>query len=204
MNAIKMQDYGRFQSTPSAWRETLPASSLSVCIKISIHSLRMEGDFTLRIRQIGFYISIHSLRMEGDPAGTHQRRFVRYFNPLPPHGGRHCRRRRCPCASRFQSTPSAWRETSHSESDRSDFTFQSTPSAWRETLLVHINGVLFVISIHSLRMEGDETYKHIPDNFHHFNPLPPHGGRHNQTYSKILADYISIHSLRMEGDRQSE
>ena len=33
-----------FQSTPSAWRET----------------------FTLRIRQIGFYISIHSLRMEGD------------------------------------------------------------------------------------------------------------------------------------------
>ena len=58
-------------------------------VNISIHSLRMEGDFTLRIRQIGFYISIHSLRMEGD--------FLCAFFST--------------ANGAFQSTPSVWRET---------------------------------------------------------------------------------------------
>ena len=37
---------------------------------------------------------------------------------------------------------------------------------------------LRIISIHSLRMEGDHL--DIPDaeDTKHFNPLPPHGGRH--------------------------
>ena len=79
-----------------------------------------------------------------------------------------------------------------------------------------------VISIHSLRMEGDacveigiKEVKYFnplpphggrpvfPDriiNHFHFNPLPPHGGRrlHKRTVRGILS--ISIHSLRMEGD----
>ena len=33
-----------FQSTPSAWRETLTPSGGLRCHSISIHSLRMEGD----------------------------------------------------------------------------------------------------------------------------------------------------------------
>ena len=33
-----------FQSTPSAWRETRILDSLAVWLRISIHSLRMEGD----------------------------------------------------------------------------------------------------------------------------------------------------------------
>ena len=33
-----------FQSTPSAWRETVDLGNCAVCIDISIHSLRMEGD----------------------------------------------------------------------------------------------------------------------------------------------------------------
>ena len=66
-----------FQSTPSAWRETLLAVRIFQHQCISIHSLRMEGDFTLRIRQIGFYISIHSLRMEGDA------RFSGRFSIIP-------------------------------------------------------------------------------------------------------------------------
>ena len=33
---------------------------------ISIHSLRMEGDFMRRSFEKGYDISIHSLRMEGD------------------------------------------------------------------------------------------------------------------------------------------
>ena len=99
--------------------------------------------------------------MEGD-------RFLRrpehlpgkYFNPLPPHGGR--RKRKGSMFLRlisihslrmegdftfsvsekglvtFQSTPSAWRETFHSLSWKIRTTgFQSTPSAWRETAKLH-------------------------------------------------------------------
>ena len=79
-----------FQSTPSAWRETLGTILTVWSGSISIHSLRMEGDDesrdrynlaeafqstpsawreTILQRRIcgGQTISIHSLRMEGDP-----------------------------------------------------------------------------------------------------------------------------------------
>ena len=35
-----------------------------------------------------------------------------------------------------------------------------------------------IISIHSLRMEGDSLPLLLPYAYAHFNPLPPHGGRH--------------------------
>ena len=78
-----------FQSTPSAWRETILNCRRMEHNDISIHSLRMEGDlrklqrkwsrpafqstpsawretpFTAQLETIAF-ISIHSLRMEGD------------------------------------------------------------------------------------------------------------------------------------------
>ena len=57
------------------------------------------------------FISIHSLRMEGDPE-------------------RHLSKIR-------------------------KIAFQSTPSAWRETTLGYVEGIQDTISIHSLRMEGD-------------------------------------------------
>ena len=56
---------------------------------ISIHSLRMEGDFKLLYALLDAPISIHSLRMEGDCLSCLSSR----------------------CGSQFQSTPSAWRET---------------------------------------------------------------------------------------------
>ena len=34
-----------FQSTPSAWRVTVKVKGLTVKVGISIHTLRMEGDF---------------------------------------------------------------------------------------------------------------------------------------------------------------
>ena len=55
-----------FQSTPSAWRETSTHFSGRQKKKISIHSLRMEGDVFLE----------RSKALEA------------HFNPLPPHGGR--------------------------------------------------------------------------------------------------------------------
>ena len=59
----------------------------------------------------------------------------------------------------------------------SSYIFQSTPSAWRETITMPIDFKKFNISIHSLRMEGDDY----------------HGKGVNDSH-------ISIHSLRMEGD----
>ena len=83
-------------------------------INISIHSLRMEGDPITGYDGIVSNISIHSLRMEGDksihssmpakcifqstPSAWRETAFAfsnevltKYFNPLPPHGGRHAR-----------------------------------------------------------------------------------------------------------------
>ena len=147
----------RFQSTPSAWRETFCLFHCNSSKFISIHSLRMEGDRRFPWYPVLFLISIHSLRMEGDCL----------------HLLQVCRKWK-----EFQSTPSAWRET---QSDRpydgcrvyfnplpphggrpiSDqpstkhSLFQSTPSAWRETWL---------------------PAQSRPQRSH-FNPLPPHGGR---------------------------
>ena len=57
----------------------------------------------------------------------------------------------------FQSTPSAWRETSGTGSGQPlGILFQSTPSAWRETLGTILTVWSGSISIHSLRMEGDD------------------------------------------------
>ncbi len=55
-----------FQSTPSVWRETGEKVSGNEAFQISIHSLRMEGDFLFVRIQRYLIISIHSLRMEGD------------------------------------------------------------------------------------------------------------------------------------------
>ena len=49
-------------------------------------------------------------------------------------------------------------------------------------------------------MEGDFHVKHSFQLVCHFNPLPPHGGRHVKCYIFSSMVYISIHSLRMEGD----
>ena len=58
----------------------------------------------------------------------------------------------------------------------------------------------FCISIHSLRMEGDVYMTIIYYNYIYFNPLPPHGGRPCKYTNSSNEIAISIHSLRMEGD----
>ena len=100
-----------FQSTPSAWRETQMQQMLQDVTDISIHSLRMEGDRQAQQSDRPHDISIHSLRMEGDLILSTLSTIHNYFNPLPPHGGRHIISYRDNIANPFQSTPSAWRET---------------------------------------------------------------------------------------------
>ena len=124
-----------FQSTPSVWRETGYLIGTLHKDKISIHSLRVEGDpppqchekardcvfqstpsvwretLQHKIFCKSIQISIHSLRVEGDSGGLPDLTSMSDFNPLPPCGGRPMD---CP----------PWKD---------DFTFQSTPSVWRET-----------------------------------------------------------------------
>ena len=87
-------------------------------------------------RQVFRDISIHSLRVEGDNS---------WYNIIST---RH----------RFQSTPSVWRETYNTTTFRTcKSTFQSTPSVWRETSLHRLCDLGLIISIHSLRVEGDKN-----------------------------------------------
>ena len=122
------------------------------------------------------------------------------FNPLPPHGGRQSSSGKVYGISGFQSTPSAWRETFRIVRNHPRQLFQSTPSAWRETDVRIVAGIVFRISIHSLRMEGDQFVRNPIPHISYFNPLPPHGGRPICTVSHLEKSSISIHSLRMEGD----
>ena len=100
-----------FQSTPSAWRETSRHVSSAVCIRISIHSLRMEGDYIGKqpVCRTEFqstpsaWRETFRIRMTGNG--------ISHFNPLPPHGGRPAAFWDKYNAAVFQSTPSAWRET---------------------------------------------------------------------------------------------
>ena len=163
----------------------------------------MEGDrVVVQDHTVPCTISIHSLRMEGDSVYGTCFKLSRYFNPLPPHGGRrggqtktvrregisiHSLRMEgdilpavvaVPEDSSFQSTPSAWRETFNIRDICKCIAFQSTPSAWRETMCgLFVPREIISISIHSLRMEGDRFSSLVFGGVIYFNPLPPHGGR---------------------------
>ena len=166
-----------FQSTPSVWRETIDYARCSNLSSISIHSLRVEGDLRSHATRMRHTISIHSLRVEGDNAWLRLSDTMRYFNPLPPCGGRRWWSHWCRHTQKFQSTPSVWRETTGRIEDRKRDKFQSTPSVWRETWSLVLIVVFYRISIHSLRVEGDQGVipRRLPVPY--FNPLPPCGGR---------------------------
>ena len=109
-------------------------------------------------------ISIHSLRVEGDVRGVHVSNLKTDFNPLPPCGGR-----------------LKWLKEYKKRK-----TFQSTPSVWRETDFCCYRASVFLISIHSLRVEGDfpDLSSNVPISY--FNPLPPCGGRQLKNTQKPL------------------
>ena len=182
-----------FQSTPSAWRETLCqyTSGFSLC---HFNPLPPHGGRRIRrntnggicyfnplpphggrpILDIAFstqcFISIHSLRMEGDLLSQVTVFSAIYFNPLPPHGGRLCQHDLYEIRRIFQSTPSAWRET-----------------YYHKSLYFHL-----YISIHSLRMEGDMSQRIVCVIVNDFNPLPPHGGR--PIYKRICRYFTAFQS----------
>ena len=101
----------KFQSTPSVWRETDHHKRLLFGRRISIHSLRVEGDTRLdnRIRDDCHFNPLPPCGGRPDAA------LILYalynFNPLPPCGGRLCIFTTILWKTAFQSTPSVWRET---------------------------------------------------------------------------------------------
>ncbi len=150
-------------------------------------------------------ILIHSLRMEGDIMLSPRAAHMRYFNPLPPYGGRHAadeRLQSCCCISIHSLRMEGDQIKTFSNASWSDFNplppyggrrcevlwllldflFQSTPSVWRETAILH--GILDIVT--------------------NFNPLPPYGGRLSSAVAILKDIGISIHSLRMEGDHFSD
>ena len=177
------------------------AFTFNFSIFISIHSLRMEGDTELTYTAVNtIYISIHSLRMEGDIEKQTKR-----LEDLT-----------------FQSTPSAWRETTHDlhtiscdsisiHSLRMEGDSECISMYWTRT-----------ISIHSLRMEGDRLLRQLGRRSDGFQSTPsawretrysdtlsisvefqstPSAWRETYKLQELRCkDNISIHSLRMEGD----
>ena len=149
--------------------------------------------------------------MEGDDIIPGTMTNIFYFNPLPPHGGRHCgtflflfcfnisihslRMEGDVKKHLFQGHELDI--SIHSLRMEGDFQhvtqlrqyriFQSTPSAWRETIPSASAWRTASISIHSLRMEGDHYLAFMILLTKYFNPLPPHGGR---LYAQVVTWYI--------------
>ena len=127
---------GIFQSTPSAWRETFSQPQLS-----STHKPFQSTPSAWRETKVHGVISPDCL----------------HFNPLPPHGGR------------------------------------------RHFAVVHAN---IAINFNPLPPHGGRLATARNTAQHgYFNPLPPHGGRLCRDCHAALHGGISIHSLRMEGDQ---
>ena len=122
-------------------------------------------------------ISIHSLRMEGDPTAS-----TMDANPKP-----------------FQSTPSAWRETTVPAGAAAVQVFQSTPSAWRETYSYSI------YKVHQLFQSTPSAWRETYDidgngDWITFQSTPSAWRETLGAFDEIGVYSISIHSLRMEGD----
>ena len=131
---IPLDFLGKFQSTPSVWRETRPETTTRWQSR-HFNPLPPYGGRLHRRFEMG--------------TGQH-------FNPLPPYGGRPEKMTSSCAAGVFQSTPSVWRETHHRPHLRF-WVYISIHSLRMEGDCIQclLRLPTAPISIHSLRMEGD-------------------------------------------------
>ena len=168
-----------FQSTPSAWRETNGQLLL-----VDLIEFQSTPSAWRETRLVYPYHGKITYFNPLPPHGGRPKKggtvigWIDNFNPLPPHGGRHST-----LGTRHDFTEISIHSL-RMEGDRScesghlpEIKFQSTPSAWRETNEKSYPKINTLISIHSLRMEGDFAVFTTAIFYAHFNPLPPHGGR---------------------------
>ena len=148
---------GEFQSTPSAWRETVQLLHLDMSVIFqSTPSAWRETHAIVRVDAPN-YISIHSLRMEGDCRSPIAALRILHFNPLPPHGGRQLRKAFILTGEKHFNPlpPHGGRRTRWRQSAETSRHFNPLPP-------------------HG----GRQSSLNIFCIFNrHFNPLPPHGGR---------------------------
>ena len=125
-------------------------------------------------------ISIHALRVEGDPPIFSPSFSILDFYPRPPGGGRLAGSTSPVTHLRFLSTPSGWRATDPREAGRA----------------------LAPISIHALRVEGDDFLMYIASTAEEISihALRVEGDLHHIVQVRLFLR-ISIHALRVEGDR---
>ena len=123
-------------------------------------------------------ISIHALRVEGDDKGGAKRGELSHFYPRPPGGGRLARIDSGLPANQFLSTPSGWRAT-RTRRWRSAITanFYPRPPGGGRLLPLLFAFLCPTISIHALRVEGDDKGGAKRGELSHFYPRPPGGGR---------------------------
>ena len=168
-----------FQSTPSAWRETFSQPQLS-----STHKPFQSTPSAWRETKVHGVISPDCLHFNPLPPHGGRRHFAVVhaniainFNPLPPHGGRLATARNTAQHGYFNPLPPhGGRRTHPSRRTARQYFNPLPPHGGRLCRDCHaaLHGG---ISIHSLRMEGDQPH-----------PAP------------TFRPDISIHSLRMEGD----
>ena len=122
-----------FLSTPSARRATGTECIFAVCVGISIHALREEGDTPLWLSQQARSHFYPRPPRGGRPRYPGVMRKFHYFYPRPPRGGRPALISFSLAFTLFLSTPSARRATWPLWALRSVSRFLSTPSARRAT-----------------------------------------------------------------------
>ena len=191
-----------FLSTPSGWRATGGILSQgSAIVGISIHALRVEGDYAAYLYRRRREISIHALRVEGDKM----------------------RPRTQTTRSKFLSTPSGWRATVRGspEAPRKSNFYPRPPGGGRRGYRP-LPDTVYLISIHALRVEGDIFSTGNNGSIIPFLSTPsgwratgqtngdvralvflstPSGWRATHTAPRLLpVAGISIHALRVEGD----
>ena len=192
-------------------------------LAVSIHALRTEGDARGTGRGGRDEVSIHALRTEGDCSKEIKWETAKCFNPRPPHGGRrfdtaangngvnvsiHALRTEGDRGMTTSSLPSTGFNPRPPHGGRRAASiiaaignsFQSTPSARRATAACHEEKVLFRVSIHALRTEGDvsEYPGSLPPKA--FQSTPSARRATYTRYWAIHSSRVSIHALRTEGD----
>ena len=179
MTLSSLQYRSSFQSTPSAWRETCAMDMIFRC-HINFNPLPPHGG---RRELLQNYNDVQS-----------------HFNPLPPHGGRLCASSAFERSKNFNPLPPHGGRPCLLPPQIRCRTFQSTPSAWRETVCPPHMRRCRMISIHSLRMEGDCRLFRLCRGVLGISIHSLRMEGDSLSRFVILVCVISIHSLRMEGD----
>ncbi len=190
----------KFLSTPSVWRATeVFGTGGSMLVFLSTPSV-WRATRVWSLPSTAIRISIHALRVEGDTRKTPTKAQPTYFYPRPPCGGRPCL---CgflsPSHDFYPRPPCGGRPWNRTMSVPASL-FLSTPSVWRATLRWCGMGMERTISIHALRVEGDDSLARpspvlypflstpsvwrattspsmLPPAWMYFYPRPPCGGR---------------------------